>query len=118
MWTTPKTFFHEDKKIHLKKTSEYNKKKDYIISGLTIGRIAPDFEELKVLEVQENSPAYLAGIQVDDEITVINNQIIFQQTNNEIYGLLEGNDRFLVNLIIKRKNEGLIVMSYRAKKVL
>ncbi len=109
---------YQNKKIHLKKTFEYNKKKDYIISGLTIGRVTPDFNEIIVLEVQENSPAYRAGIRVDDEITVINNQIVFQQTTNEIYGLLEGNDKFTVNLIIKRKGEGLLVVSYRPKKVL
>ena len=85
---------------------------------MTIGRLAPAFEEVVVLEVQENSPAYYAGIKVDDTITAINNQIIFKQTSNEIYGLLEGNARYMVNLIIKRKNEGLLVMSYTPIKVL
>ena len=109
---------YQNKKIYLKKTSEYNRKKDYIISGLTIGRIAPYFEDVVVLEVQENSPAYRAGIKVDDEITVINNQIVFKQTTNEIYGLLEGDDIFTVNLVIKRKNEGLLVISYKPIKIL
>lgn len=56
----------------------------------------------EVVELRENSPAYLAGVQVGDEILEVNNKPAYQYTLNEINELFYSKEGRTIRMKISR----------------
>lgn len=56
----------------------------------------------EVVEIRENSPAYLAGVQVGDEILEVNNKPAYQYTLNEINQLFYSKEGKTIRMKISR----------------
>src|SRR5690606_29801007 len=56
----------------------------------------------EVVEIRENSPAALAGMQVGDEILEVNNKPAYQYTLNEINELFYSKEGKSIKMLISR----------------
>lgn len=86
---------------------------NYVGTGIYLG-IRDDF--VIVSRVIKDSPADLAGIQVDDIIHSINGDIVTTDNINSLYQLMNSGPDFNINIIVKRLGEDELI-SYTLQTV-
>lgn len=103
--------------LYLNRSEEHKKKFEYDMGGIIFIANDLDVNSLRIVEVRENSPAFLAGIQVDDVITTVNGRPVNRQTFNSFIGLLKSKPGRKVSLKVLR-NEEEIKASFKLERVI
>jgi len=89
-------------KVYLKPTKNYNRGFNYDKSGLSLTASGKDLNNFLVHNVIKGSPAYLAGIEVGDEIIRINFFSSSFYSLSSINNVLQRREGKRIKMIIKR----------------
>jgi len=81
---------------NLKKPFRYN------IAGIEVAQIIPFISQAEVMDVWENSPAELAGVQKGDQIMEINGRKTFVMNMQEIKSIFQSPSKIPLYLVLKR----------------
>jgi hypothetical protein len=100
------TFNYNEGYIALKPNRNTMKESfEYDMSGLEVRARGDNFDSFFVYKVIENSPAFEAGLQEDDEIVFMNNINAKNLTMTEIYKLLSKREGKKVSLFVRRNGQ-------------
>lgn len=98
------TFNLSQNMLYLKKNINYKKPFVFNRTGIEIRAEEPKYERFFIGNVVPYTPAYIYGLQADDEILVIDGISIEKLNYKEILGILEDKDKNFLYLKIKRGN--------------
>lgn len=102
-------FNYTREKIYLKKNKSFGSSFDYNVSGLEIISRGDNYEHFVVNYVRPNSPAELAGLQIDDRIVSMNGFPLAQFDISNVYATLtrRGRTGRFIHLKVKRGDKTL-----------
>ena len=90
---------------------------EHDMSGLELRVRGDDFGRFIITEVARNSPAKSAGLQVGDELLVVNHNPANTLTIGAIYSMLQAGEGKLVSMIIRRQSQ-LITCRFSLKRLI
>ena len=99
------TFNLAENALYLKKNINYKKPFVFNRTGIEIRAEEPKYERFFIGNVVPYTPAYIYGLQAEDEILVIDGIPIEKLNYKEILGILEDKDKNFLYLKIKRGND-------------
>jgi predicted aspartyl protease len=100
-------FNYQDSLITFIPNHHYNEVFKYNLSGLSLTNVYPGLPIYVVSKIREDSPADLAGLQVNDQLTYINRLNCSQLTLSEINYILQCRSGKKIYLKAKRNGEEL-----------
>ncbi|MEQ6121623.1 aspartyl protease family protein [Reichenbachiella sp. MALMAid0571] len=103
--------------LYLRKSREYTKSFEHDMSGIDIMASGSKFDQIKVMAVREDSPADLAGVEVNDIITSINGFDTTEVAFSAITTTLRLKSGKRINMKVRRKGE-IIKTSFRLKRMI
>jgi len=98
-------FDYNNEKLYVSKSNRFKKPFGYNMSGLTVIADGEELKTYKITDVRENSPAFEAGIRIDDTIEFINGSSMDKVGLNEVYKLFNFGKGKKINLVISRNGE-------------
>ncbi|MCS6796391.1 MAG: aspartyl protease family protein [Raineya sp.] len=102
--------------IYFEPNLKYNKSFEIGFSGLEIVAKGKFYQEYKIVAIHPLSEAHKAGLQVGDEILVINNHFTSLLNISQVYELLDAKEQML-NLLIRRAGK-LQIVTFRTKRII
>lgn len=108
-------FDYDDNSMYFKKGAQFNRPFEHDMSGIELYTQEEKTRHYYVSRVEPGSPAEQAGIQVDDEIVLINFQPASTYKLNDINNLFKSADGKTIILSIYRDKE-LILKVFRLKQ--
>ncbi len=110
------TFDYKNKRLTLHPTSKIKEDFNYNMSGMDLVNPVPGLSVYKVDNIRLNSPAYFAGIKVNDQILSVNSSHHTNITMNDINLLLQSKENKKIRIKLLRDGEE-IKTSFLLKKV-
>ena len=99
------TFNLSENALYLKKNINYKKPFVFNRTGIEIRAEEPGYDRFFIGSVVPYTPAYIYGLQAEDEILVIDGIPIEKLNYKDILGILEDKDKNFLYLKIKRGND-------------
>ena len=106
------TFDYFNNRLYLKKNKKYKMPFEYNMSGMDFEAMPPMFNEFKVSYIREGSPAEKAGIQLGDEILVVNGLSVGNLRMGDVFNLLSSKSGRTIRIKLRRGDE---VLFYKFK---
>ena len=103
--------------LYFKKSKNYSKKVTFDLSGITLMATGPKLDRFKVRAVIQGSPAYNAGIRMEDEILKIGRWSTWRYTLEDLSNKLSSKVGKKIKLTIKR-NQEIIKLEFVLKDML
>ena len=103
--------------LYLRKNREYTTSFEHDMSGIEIMASGSKYDLVKVMAVREDSPADLAGIEVDDIITSINGVDTSEVAFSSIITTLRFKSGKKINMKVRRRGE-IIKTSFKLKRMI
>ena len=100
-------FDYPHHKLYLRKGGKYYDAFEYDMSGMTLNAVGRYLDTLKVVAIDENSPASTVGILKEDVILSINGRNLRTHKLSDIYQLLRSRDGRRIKMKIFRDGEKL-----------
>ena len=107
---------YSNKKILLKKNSNFGDKFYFNLSGIEIETPFIGLPIYRISQIRTNSPADLAGLKCGDQIISINNMDLVTYTLNDIVILMRSKENRKIKMKVKRDNTE-ITVKFRLKKM-
>ncbi|HAK80385.1 MAG TPA: signal protein PDZ [Runella sp.] len=112
------TFNYEEGYIVLKPVRRFlNQKFEHDMSGIDLRAKGDNFRHYFIESITENSPAHQAGLQIGDQLMLINQDPVETLTLSEIYRTLQQKEGKEVQLVVRR-NGRLVVAEFALKRVI
>lgn len=99
------TFDYSNEMMYLRKGNDFKQEFEYDMSGLTLNSVGSRLDTLKVVNIDEGTPAYNAGIEVGDIVLKINGKNLESHSLSEMFQLLRSKDGKKIRLKILRDGE-------------
>ncbi|MBC6427234.1 MAG: aspartyl protease family protein [Ekhidna sp.] len=99
------TFDYHNKFLYMKKGKNYKEDFEYDMSGMVINATGINLDTLKVISIDPESPAAIAGIKKDDTVLSVNGKNLRTHNLSDIYALLQSKDGRKIKVKIVRKGE-------------
>ena len=106
---------YHNKKITFKKNHNYKDKFKFNMAGMEVGSVFGLLPIYAVTYLQENSPAYNAGIKLGDQIMKINGVDAYKYSVLEINGLMRTKDGKKIKINLMRNGKEKII-TFRLKE--
>ncbi len=110
------TVDYRNKRLTLRPTRKVKESFNYNMSGMEIINPMPGMPIFTISNIRENSPAYLAGLKVNDQILWINSNSNRKMELNDINLLLQSRENRKIRVKVLRNGE-VITTSFQLKKV-
>lgn len=112
------TFNYEEGYIVLKPVRRFlNEKFEHDMSGIDIRAKGNDFRHYFIESITENSPAHQAGLQIGDQLMLVNHEPVQTLTLSEIYRTFQQKEGKEVQLVVRRDGR-LVVAEFALKRVI
>ena len=111
------TFDYSRGMMYLKKGSRYKQKFEYDMSGMSVNATGESLDTLKVVNVNEGSPAFFANIRKNDIIHSINGMSLRTNRLSDIYELLQSKDGRKIKCKLYQ-GDGKRKIIFRLKKII
>ena len=111
------TFDYRRNMMYLRKGEKYRDSFEYDMSGMILNSVGKRLDTLKVMSVDQGSPAFLADIRKGDVIQLINGKSLKTNSLSEIYELLQSRDGKKIKCRIYRDGEK-IKVQFHLKRVI
>jgi hypothetical protein len=99
------TLDYRNARLTLSPTAKVRESFNYNMSGMEVTNPMPGFPIFTISNVRENSPAFLAGLKVNDQILSINNSNNSNITLNDINLLLQSKENRRIKLKVLRDGQ-------------
>ena len=99
------TFDYRNSRLTLRPTHKINEDFNYNMSGMEIINPVPGLPVYTISNIRENSPAYLAGLQENDQILSINSSNHRSIDLNDINLLLQSKENKKIKVTVLREGE-------------
>lgn len=103
------TFDYMRERLILKPNRSYKEPFEFNTSGLDLTAFGPDFKKYKIGSIRPNSPAELAGLEKDDEVLSIDNEMVSKMSLGQAYKLINKKEGRKTLLLVKRYAEWIFV---------
>lgn len=110
------TVDYRNSRLTLRPTSKIKDDFNYNMSGMEITNPMPGFPVYTITDIRDNSPAYYAGLQENDQILSINRNSHRSLELNDINLLLQSRENRKIKLTVLRNGEE-IKTSFQLKKL-
>ena len=110
------TIDYRNARMTLRPTNKVDDDFNYNMSGMEVINPMPGFPIYTISNIRENSPAYLAGLQENDQILTINNNFHSNIELNDINLLLQSKEDRKIRLKVLRNGEE-FKTSFELKKI-
>lgn len=110
------TFDYRNSRLTLRPTHKINEDFNYNMSGMEITNPMPGLPIFTISNIRENSPAYFAGLQENDQILSINSNNHRSLELNDINLLLQSKENRKIRLTVLRNGEQ-VKTSFELKKL-
>ena len=110
------TIDYQNKRIILSKNSSYKEPFSYDMSGIEVGRIAPDLPFYRIVSIGDNTPASECGLMENDVLNSINGQQASNLSLCEITSMLKSKEGKKIKITIMRNGE-LIKVNFKLRKL-
>lgn len=111
------TFDYTGRKMYLKKSEKYRDAFEYDMSGMQINAVGKMLDSLRVISVDQGSPAFQADVRKGDIIQSINGRSLRTHSLSDIYQLLQSKDGKRIRCSIWRDGQKKKVR-FRLKRVI
>lgn len=112
------TFNYEEGYIVLKPVRRwFNQKFEHDMSGIDLRAKGNDFRHYFIESITQNSPAHQAGLQLGDQLLLVNHEPVETLSLSEIYRTLQQKEGKEVQLVVRR-NGRLVVAEFALKRVI
>jgi hypothetical protein len=99
------TIDYRNARLTLSPTSKVREPFNYNMSGMEVINPMPGFPIFTISNIRENSPAFLAGLKVNDQILSINNSHNSSLTLNDINLLLQSKENRKIKVKVLREGQ-------------
>ncbi len=99
------TFDYRNSRLTLRPTHKLNEEFNYNMSGMEVTNPMPGFPIYTISNIRENSPAYEAGLQENDQILSINSNNHRSLELNDINLMLQSKENKKIKLTVLREGE-------------
>jgi len=99
------TIDYRNARLTLSPTSKIRESFNYNMSGMEVTNPMPGFPIYTITNIRENSPAYLSGLKVNDQIISINNSHNSSISLNDINLLLQSKENRKIKLKVLRDGQ-------------
>jgi hypothetical protein len=99
------TIDYRNARLTLSPTAKIREPFNYNMSGMEVTNPMPGFPIFTISDVRENSPAFLAGLKVNDQIISINNNHNSSITLNDINLLLQSKENRKIKMKVLRNGQ-------------
>jgi hypothetical protein len=110
-------FDYNSKMLYLRKNRTFNYPFEFNLGGIDLIATGTYYDSFKVINVIENSPAYLAGIKSGDIILAINGKFSNNLTLTEINTMMRSRPGTRMIFVLNRDSE-VIKTSFRLKRMI
>lgn len=110
------TIDYRNSRLTLRPTSKVNEEFNYNMSGMEVTNPMPGLPIYTITDIRENSPAYFAGLQENDQILSINSSNHRDLELNDINLLLQSKENRKIKVKVLRNGEE-FKTSFELKKV-
>jgi len=110
------TIDYRNNRLTLHPTSNVYEDFNYNMSGMEVMNPVPGYPVFTVTNIRENSPAYFAGLQENDQILAINNSSHKSLSLNDINLLLQSKEDRTIKIKVLRNGQE-VKTSFQLKKV-
>lgn len=100
-------FDFPEEKMYLRKAKQFKKAFSYNFSGIVVKAIGSNLNNFEVVEIRKNSVAEEAGIQVGDQIVMINGLRTDHETLDHVINMMNAKAGKKLHLVIMRDTERL-----------
>lgn len=112
------TFNYEEGYIVLKPVRRwFNQKFEHDMSGIDLRAKGNDFRHYFIESITQNSPAHQAGLQLGDQLLLVNHEPVETLSLSEIYRTLQQKEGKEVQLVVRR-NGRLVVAEFALRRVI
>ena len=98
-------FDYLNSQVYLKKTRRVKEPFDYNTSGIELISLGRDFDTFVIVYVRPESPAYKAGVRVNDVVLTLNGLEAKKLGIDEIYNNLQQREGKTIHLKLKRNDQ-------------
>jgi len=98
-------FDYHGKEMLLKPNSSFNNDFKYNLSGIDVTTPIPDLSIFEIAKVRKGSPAWIAGLEVGDQIITINGIETTEYKLSNIVQMLQSRDGRKLTVGIRRQNQ-------------
>lgn len=111
------TFDYRNKKVYLSQGERYKDAFEYDMSGLSLNAVGPELDSIKVIDVQQGGPAYMADVKKGDFVHSINGKSLKYHTLSDLYETLQSKDGKIIRMKLYRDGK-IEKVKFRLKKII
>ena len=99
------TFDYRGNNLYITRGNRYKEKFEFNMSGMSLGVVGDQLDSIKVVKIQENSPAEEVGIQPGDFVLKINGKSLHHNSFTEINSMLRSKEGRKIRVLLLRDDK-------------